>query len=95
MRFVTYAVPAIWLSGRPDFRIEYVWYLSIATVTLQAPPRSEDFRMHNAPTQSTKSNAAAAAAGVVTVRALTGKWIGFATRFATDMYPSLAAKRIR
>jgi putative MATE family efflux protein len=35
-RLVTYAVPAIWLSGRPDFRIEYVWYLSIATVTLQA-----------------------------------------------------------
>jgi putative MATE family efflux protein len=36
VRFVTYAVPAIWLSGRPDFRIQYVWYLSIATVTLQA-----------------------------------------------------------
>jgi putative MATE family efflux protein len=35
-RLVTYAVPAIWLSGRPHFRIEYVWYLSIATVTLQA-----------------------------------------------------------
>jgi putative MATE family efflux protein len=34
-RLVTYAVPAIWLSGRSDFRIEYVWYLSIATVTLQ------------------------------------------------------------
>jgi hypothetical protein len=51
--------------------------------------------MHNAPAQSTKSNAAAPAAGVVTVRALTGKWIGLATRFATDMHPSLAAKRIR
>jgi putative MATE family efflux protein len=35
-RLVTYAVPAIWLSGRADFRIEYVWYLSVATVTLQA-----------------------------------------------------------
>lgn len=34
-RLVTYVVPAIWLSGRPTFRIEYVWYLSIATVTLQ------------------------------------------------------------
>jgi putative MATE family efflux protein len=34
-RLVTYAVPAIWLSGRSDFRIEYVWYLSIATVTCQ------------------------------------------------------------
>jgi putative MATE family efflux protein len=35
-RLVTYAVPAIWMSGQPNFRIEYVWYLSIATVTLQA-----------------------------------------------------------
>lgn len=35
-RLVTYAVPAIWLSNQPNFRIEYVWYLSIATVTLQA-----------------------------------------------------------
>lgn len=35
-RLVTYAVPAIWLSGRTGFRIEYVWHLSIATVALQA-----------------------------------------------------------
>ncbi|MBR0795051.1 MATE family efflux transporter [Bradyrhizobium jicamae] len=35
-RLVTYAVPVIWLSTRPGFRIEYVWYLSIATTTLQA-----------------------------------------------------------
>ena len=35
-RLVTYAIPAIWLSNQPNFRIEYVWYLSIATVTLQA-----------------------------------------------------------
>jgi Na+-driven multidrug efflux pump len=35
-RMITYAVPAIWLSNQPYFRIEYVWYLSIATVTLQA-----------------------------------------------------------
>jgi Na+-driven multidrug efflux pump len=35
-RLVTYAVPTIWLSTRPDFRIEQVWYLSIATTTLQA-----------------------------------------------------------
>jgi Na+-driven multidrug efflux pump len=35
-RLVTYAVPAIWLSTRPGFAIEYVWYLSIATTTLQA-----------------------------------------------------------
>ena len=35
-RLVTYAVPIIWLSTRPGFRIEQVWYLSIATTTLQA-----------------------------------------------------------
>jgi len=35
-RLITYALPLIWLSGRPEFRIEQVWYLSIATTTLQA-----------------------------------------------------------
>ncbi|WP_426436214.1 MATE family efflux transporter [Bradyrhizobium genosp. P] len=35
-RLVTYAVPAVWLSSRPGFAIEHVWYLSIATTTLQA-----------------------------------------------------------
>ena len=35
-RLVTYALPVIWLSTRPGFRIEHVWYLSIATTTLQA-----------------------------------------------------------
>ena len=35
-RVLTYSLPAIWLSTRPGFRIEYVWYLSIATTTLQA-----------------------------------------------------------
>ena len=35
-RVVTYSLPAIWLSTRPGFRIEYVWYLSNATTTLQA-----------------------------------------------------------
>jgi putative MATE family efflux protein len=35
-RMVTFAVPALWLSTLPGFRIEHVWYLSIATVTLQA-----------------------------------------------------------
>jgi putative MATE family efflux protein len=35
-RLITYALPLIWLSGSPDFRIEQVWYLSIATTTLQA-----------------------------------------------------------
>jgi len=35
-RLITYALPLIWLSAKPEFRIEYVWYLSIATTTLQA-----------------------------------------------------------
>jgi len=35
-RLVTYALPIMWLSARPDFRIEQVWYLSIVTTTLQA-----------------------------------------------------------
>lgn len=35
-RLITYAAPVIWLSARPGFRIEHVWYLSIATTTLQA-----------------------------------------------------------
>jgi len=35
-RLFTFAGPAIWLSVHPNFRIEQVWYLSIATTTLQA-----------------------------------------------------------
>jgi putative MATE family efflux protein len=35
-RVFTYSLPAIWLSTRPGFRIEYVWYLSIAATMLQA-----------------------------------------------------------
>jgi putative MATE family efflux protein len=35
-RLITFVGPAIWLSSQPFFRIEHIWYLSIATVTLQA-----------------------------------------------------------
>jgi Na+-driven multidrug efflux pump len=35
-RVLTYSLPAIWLSTRPGFRMEHVWYLSIAATTLQA-----------------------------------------------------------
>lgn len=35
-RLVTYAVPVLWLSARAGFRIEHIWYLSIATTSLQA-----------------------------------------------------------
>jgi Na+-driven multidrug efflux pump len=32
-RLITHVLPLIWLSATPDFRIEHVWYLSIATTT--------------------------------------------------------------
>ncbi|MCK1387845.1 MATE family efflux transporter [Bradyrhizobium sp. 21] len=35
-RVFTYSLPAVWLSTRPGFRIEHIWYLSIAATTLQA-----------------------------------------------------------
>ncbi len=35
-RLITYALPVLWLSARPGFRIEYVWYVSNVTTTLQA-----------------------------------------------------------
>jgi putative MATE family efflux protein len=35
-RLVTFAVPVLWLSTQPNFKIEHVWYLSIASATLQA-----------------------------------------------------------
>jgi len=35
-RLLTYALPLLWLSRTPGFRIEHAWYLSIATTTLQA-----------------------------------------------------------
>ena len=35
-RVLTYSLPAIWLSTRPGFHMEYVWYLSLAATTLQA-----------------------------------------------------------
>ena len=32
---ITYVIPAIWLGTRPQFQIEHVWYLSVATVAVQ------------------------------------------------------------
>jgi putative MATE family efflux protein len=34
-RLVTYVGPALWLSHRPDFRLEHLWWLSVATVGAQ------------------------------------------------------------
>jgi putative MATE family efflux protein len=35
-RVVTFVLPALWMARQPWFRIEHLWYLSVATVTLQA-----------------------------------------------------------
>ena len=35
-RLVTFAIPAIFLSRQPGFQIVHLWYLSVATVLLQA-----------------------------------------------------------
>jgi len=35
-RFVTFALPVIWISRHAGFEIEQVWYLSVTTVALQA-----------------------------------------------------------
>jgi len=35
-RLTTFAIPAVYLSSQPGFQIHYLWYLSVATVTLQA-----------------------------------------------------------
>ncbi len=35
-RMLTFAIPGIWMSGRPGFQIEDLWHLSVATMLLQA-----------------------------------------------------------
>jgi len=35
-RILTFVVPAVWLSTRPWVRLEHFWYLSVASVALQA-----------------------------------------------------------
>lgn len=35
-RLATFAGPAVWMSRQPWFRLEHLWYLSVATVALQA-----------------------------------------------------------
>lgn len=34
-RLVTFALPALWLSTRPDFSLKQVWWLSVVTVAMQ------------------------------------------------------------
>jgi Na+-driven multidrug efflux pump len=35
-RLITFVGPAIWLSGQPWFQLHHLWYLSVATISLQA-----------------------------------------------------------
>lgn len=35
-RLLTFALPAIWLSRQPWFRLHHLWWLSVVTLTLQA-----------------------------------------------------------
>ncbi len=35
-RLVTFVVPAMWLSTQPGFQLRHLWWLSVATMTLQA-----------------------------------------------------------
>ena len=35
-RLVTFVFPALWLAQRPGFNLAHLWYLSVATVTMQA-----------------------------------------------------------
>ena len=36
VRLITYVIPTLWLSAHSGFRVEQIWYLSIATTTMQA-----------------------------------------------------------
>lgn len=35
-RLITFVVPAVWLSTQPGFQLRHLWWLSVATLTLQA-----------------------------------------------------------
>jgi len=35
-RLITFIIPALWLSQQNDFQIEQLWYISVATVCIQA-----------------------------------------------------------
>ena len=64
-RLLLFVLPALWLSGQPGFHIEQVWYVSVASVALQAVisfwliHRELDRKLTRLPP---KSNAAASAA---------------------------------
>ena len=36
LRLVAFLVPAVWVTSRPGFTLDELWYLSVATMFLQA-----------------------------------------------------------
>jgi Na+-driven multidrug efflux pump len=36
LRLVLFAIPAIWISRQPGFQLVHVWYVSVASVLVQA-----------------------------------------------------------
>jgi Na+-driven multidrug efflux pump len=36
LRLVIFIVPALWLSTRPGFELHHLWYVSVATMFIQA-----------------------------------------------------------
>ncbi len=35
-RIITFVIPAVWLTTQPGFEVYQLWYVSVATVALQA-----------------------------------------------------------
>jgi Na+-driven multidrug efflux pump len=64
-RLLTFVLPVVLLSGQPHFSLMEVWYLSVATVTLQALTSltllMREFRRKLGAPSVTASNVAAAA----------------------------------
>jgi Na+-driven multidrug efflux pump len=57
-RVISFVVPALWLSARPHFELLSLWYVSVASATLQAIislwlVRREFKRRFNAPAAAT------------------------------------------
>ncbi|MDX1394725.1 MAG: MATE family efflux transporter [Gemmatimonadota bacterium] len=72
-RLTTFAIPAIWISGRPWFELRHLWMLSVATVALQAVFSwwllQREFRRALVDDPATVSGSAALAVGGATVHA--------------------------
>ena len=53
-RLITFALPAVWMSSQPWFELQQLWYVSVATVLLQAATawwlltREMNIKLHDA-----------------------------------------------